>query len=62
MPAVTLQQVLQLFRPIAAGRVGARALVVLVPALQDRVDPLPGRLHFVAAHEQRRVAFDHVEQ
>ena len=62
MPAVTLQQVLQLLRTIATGRIGTRALIVLVPALQNRVDPLPGGLDFVAAHEQRRVAVDHVEQ
>ena len=59
---MSLQQVLELLRAIAARCIGTWALVVLLPALDDRVDPLPGRFHLVTAHEQGRVTLDHVQQ
>src|SRR5574343_540617 len=37
--SMAFQQVLQLLWAIAAGRVGAWALIVLVPALENGVDP-----------------------
>ncbi|MNR45248.1 hypothetical protein D3C85_1640740 [compost metagenome] len=51
-----------LFRAVGTGRVGPGRLEVLLPAVEDRVDPGPGRLDLVTAHEQRRVAFEHIQQ
>jgi hypothetical protein len=59
---MSLQQMLQLLRALAAGGIRARALVVLVPAFDDRVDPGPRGLHLVAAHKQRRVTFQPIQQ
>src|SRR3989338_1339256 len=57
-----LQQTLGLLRAVAAGGVGAWLLVVLLPALEYRVDPAPGGFHLVAAHKQGRVALDDIQQ
>ena len=32
------------------------------PGLADRIDPAPGRIQFVAAHEQREIALDDIRQ
>src|SRR5690606_25261186 len=42
-------------RAPAAGGVELRGLVMLLPALADRIDPAPGRIQLVTAHEQRQV-------
>src|SRR5699024_8686047 len=44
-----------------AGGVAARGLVAAGPGVQDGVDPVPGGLDFVPAHEQGRVAAHHVQ-
>src|SRR5665213_1286207 len=43
-------------------RVRLRRVPRFLPGFRDRVDPRPRRLDLVAAHEQRLVAADHVEQ
>src|SRR5690606_39829850 len=47
-------------RPPRAGGVGPHILRRLRPCSKDRVDPAPGRLDLVAAHEQGLVAADDV--
>ncbi len=50
-------------RPPGAGGIGPGAsCLALSQAFADRVDPRPGRLDFVAAHEQRLVAADDIDQ
>src|SRR5690349_20658588 len=48
--------------PPGAGRIRLHQLARRAPAVLDAVDPVPRGLDFVAAHEQRRVALEHVEQ
>src|SRR5690606_30735032 len=62
VPALAFDELVGLFRAVAAGRVGTWFAVVTMPATQNRVDPAPGCFHLVAAHEQRRVALDDIEQ
>ena len=45
-------------RPPGSSGVGSWRLAHRGPGLADRIDETPGRLDFVAAHEQRRVAAD----
>src|SRR5690606_35045295 len=60
--AVALEELAGALGAVGAGRVGLRLAMVALPAAQDRIDPAPGRLDLVAAHEQRRVTLDHVQQ
>ncbi len=45
---------------MCASRIALHGLAVELPCLKDRVDPAPGRFHFVAAHEQGLVAAHHI--
>src|SRR5690349_21846350 len=47
-------------RPPGSGRVRPRRLGGLLPLLQDRLEPLPGRIQFLAPHEQRQFAVNDV--
>src|SRR4051812_7915298 len=49
-------------RPPGSRRIGFRRHAIGLPAVADRVDPLPLRLDLVPADEEGRVAFDQVEQ
>ena len=49
-------------RAPGAGRVRPRAAAVALPGSQDRLDPAPGLLLLVAAHEQVQPAGDRIEQ
>src|SRR3569833_3518807 len=49
-------------RAPTAGRIGLGGQAFLAPQRADAVDPVPLRLDFVAADEQRLVALDQVEQ
>ena len=49
-------------RAPGAGRIGPRAGGVGAPVLQDGLDPAPGLLLLVAAHEQVEAVVDHVQQ
>src|SRR5271166_3549386 len=49
-------------RAPGAGEIVTRLQMRLVPRLADGIDPGPGRLHLVAAHEQRGVAAYDVRQ
>src|SRR5690242_3269106 len=48
--------------PPGAGRIRLHQLARRAPAGLDAVDPVPRGLDLVAAHEQRGVALEHVEQ
>jgi len=50
-PALHFQQTVGLFRAGGAGGVGPWVFVIFLPAVDNRIDPAPGRLHFVAAHK-----------
>src|SRR5690606_20222221 len=43
-------------------RIGDDPLAALLPPRDNTVDPCPLRFHLVAPHEERRVAFQQVEQ
>src|SRR5438105_4795227 len=45
-----------------AGGVRHRFVVVLLPVLEDRFDPLPRRFELVGAHEKRQLTSEHIEQ
>src|SRR3546814_18478044 len=64
MPArpVALDQRDRRARSPAAGGVGLRRHADCGPGVADRIDPLPLRLHLIAAHEQGLVALDEIEQ
>src|SRR5690349_1298649 len=47
-------------RTPAARGINLGRLVVLLPRLADRIDPLPRGVEFVTTHEQRQVALQHV--
>ena len=49
-------------RPPTARRVRARPHGVVLPVLQDGLDPAPGFFLLVAAHKQVQAACNHVEQ
>src|SRR5258708_29585559 len=48
--------------PPAAGRVGLGRVAGVRPAGTDRIDPAPGGIELVAAHEQGEVALDDIHQ
>src|ERR1700722_16466933 len=47
-------------RPPGSRDIGPRRLARAIPGFTDRIDPAPGGLHLVTAHEQRLVASDHI--
>ena len=51
LAALMFDQLMSLLRAIGTGRIGPRFTVMALPAAQDRVDPVPGGFHLVAAHE-----------
>src|SRR3954453_22364759 len=60
--AVALSQRNRRRRAPGSSSIRARSDALLSPGIANAVDPAPLRLHFVAPHEQGRIAFDQVEQ
>src|SRR4051812_44450554 len=61
-PALPLDQRDRRGRAPASGRIWTRMVRTAGPGFQDRLDPAPGGLDLVAAHEQGRIAAHRVHQ
>ena len=59
---VARQQRERFRRPPGSGRVGVRLLAQRLPALDDRIGPVPGGFQLVAPHEVGQAAAHHVHQ